>query len=62
MDEKPITCCFTGHRIAKLPWRSNENDPRCIALKERLAAVTEAVYESGVRHFICGMANGCDLY
>ena len=32
------------------------------ALKERLAAVTEAVYQSGVRHFICGMANGCDLY
>jgi len=62
MDEKPITCCFTGHRIAKLPWRSNENDPRCAALKERLAAVTEAVYQSGVRHFICGMANGCDLY
>lgn len=62
MDEKPTTCCFTGHRIAKLPWGNDENDPRCLLLKEKLAAVTEAVYESGVRHFICGMANGCDMY
>lgn len=62
MDERQITCCFTGHRIAKLPWRDNENDSRCAALKEKLTAVTEAVYESGVRHFICGMANGCDMY
>jgi uncharacterized phage-like protein YoqJ len=62
MDEKQITCCFTGHRIAKLPWRDDENDPRCVSLKEKLSAVTEAVYESGVRHFICGMANGCDIY
>ena len=22
------TCCFTGHRSAKLPWGANENDPR----------------------------------
>lgn len=25
-------------------------------------AVISAVYESGVTHFICGMANGCDMY
>jgi len=56
------TCCFTGHRIAKLPWRDDESDPRCAALKEKLYAVTEAVYRSGVTHFICGMANGCDMY
>ncbi len=62
MDEKQITCCFTGHRISKLPWRDDESDPRCAALKEKLAAVTEAVYDSGVRHYICGMANGCDMY
>lgn len=62
MDDIGVTCCFTGHRIAKLPWRDNENDPRCVALKEKLAAVVEAVYQSGVRRFICGMANGCDMY
>ena len=60
--DKNTSCCFTGHRLEKLPWRGNENDPRCIALKERIAAAVEAVYRSGIRHFICGMATGCDMY
>ena len=55
-------CCFTGHRPEKLPWRYDENDPRCAALKERIADTVRAVYEAGVRHFICGMAKGCDMY
>ena len=55
-------CCFTGHREGKLPWRGNENDPRCIALKEAIYDAVEAVYRSGRRHFICGMATGCDAY
>ena len=55
------TCCFTGHRSAKLPWGANENDPRCLRLKSDLADAVEAVYEGGVRHFICGMAEGCDI-
>ncbi len=59
---KNISCCFTGHRLEKLPWRSDENDPRCVELKERLAAAVEAAYRSGIRHFICGMATGCDMY
>ncbi|MCF0138341.1 MAG: DUF1273 family protein [Oscillospiraceae bacterium] len=56
------SCCFTGHRPSKLPWKYNEADPRCIAFKEKLSAVTEAVYESGISHFITGMAAGCDMY
>lgn len=56
------SCCFTGHRASKLPWGYNENDSRCIEFKEKLDAVIGAVYESGVTHFICGMANGCDMY
>jgi len=31
------SCSFTGHRPQRLPWRYNENDPACIALKETLA-------------------------
>lgn len=62
MDEKNITCCFTGHRPEKLPWKNNENDPRCLELKERIAAAVEAAYKAGKRHYICGMAAGCDLY
>ena len=30
------TCAFTGHRPHRLPWRDNEDAPRCIALKEVL--------------------------
>ena len=56
------SCCFTGHRPAKLPWRYNEEDPRCLALKRRMRDAVELAYEQGYRHFICGMAQGCDLY
>lgn len=60
--DKAAACCFTGHRPDKLPWGTDESDPRCVALKERLAAALEAVYREGARHFICGMARGADLY
>ena len=62
MTDRAKTCCFTGHRPTKLPWGYNENNERCVLLKEKLYDITEAVYLSGVRHFICGMAMGCDLY
>ena len=56
------TCCFTGHRPDKLPWGLNEGDPRCAALKASLARALEGLYRRGFRHFISGMAMGCDLY
>ncbi len=62
MPELAETCCFTGHREEKLPWRGNEADPRCRRLRQMLFDAVEAVYADGVRHYICGMANGCDLY
>ncbi len=58
----PTSCCFTGHRPEKLPWRNDERDPRCLRLKEEIYDAARAVYESGIRHFICGMAKGCDMY
>ena len=60
--ERETTCCFTGHRPDKLPWRDDEWDPRCVELKERLAAAVEEAYDRGMRHFICGMARGADFY
>ena len=57
------TCAFTGHRAVKLPWRYNEKDPRCLDLKKRIYDVAEALYTAyGVRKYICGMAEGCDMY
>ena len=38
-----VTCCFSGHRPARLPWGRNEADPRCLALKARLDQALEEV-------------------
>ena len=60
--DRERTCCFTGHRPEKLPWRDNEEDPRCLALKRSMTAAVEQAWEQGMRHFMCGMALGADLY
>ena len=62
MRSRQISCCFTGHRPGKLPWRYNEADRRCASLKLRIADAVDAAYQEGYRHFLCGMAQGCDLY
>ncbi len=62
MRARQISCCFTGHRPGKLPWGYDEADPRCLSLKRRIADAVDAAYEEGCRHFLCGMALGCDLY
>ena len=62
MRGRQLACSFTGHRPAKLPWGHREDDSRCIDLKRRLADAVEAAYEEGYRHFMCGMAMGCDMY
>ena len=60
--DREHSCCFTGHRPDKLPWGTDERDPRCAALKLRLTAALHSAYSAGFRHFICGMARGSDLY
>ena len=55
------TLCFTGHRSQKLPWRFNENDPRCIAMKNTLKAEIEKSIKEGFNTFLTGMAIGFDI-
>lgn len=62
MRARQVSCSFTGHRPEKLPWGDNEEDARCVELKERLLAAVVAAYEQGYRHFLCGMARGCDFW
>ena len=56
------SCTFTGHRAEKLPWGFDENDARCRRLKQKIFDTVEAVYDAGFHKFLCGMAEGCDLY
>lgn len=55
-------CAFTGHRPERLPWGSDESDPRCLALKDAISAAITEAYDDGYNFFICGMARGCDMY
>lgn len=55
-------CSFTGHRPGKLPWRDDEWDWRCVALKARILVMVRELYQQGFRHFITGMARGIDTY
>ncbi|MCM1224546.1 MAG: DUF1273 domain-containing protein [Lachnospiraceae bacterium] len=55
------TACFTGHRSQKLPWRFNEEDDRCQAMKATLAIEIEQAIQRGYRTFLSGMALGFDM-
>ena len=55
-------CAFTGHRPHKLPWRYNEADERCIALKAALMEQIVALVKAGVTAFYSGGADGVDCW
>lgn len=55
-------CAFTGHRPAKLPWKYDEEDNRCVALRAVLAEQIEKLAEAGVTDFYSGMALGVDVW
>ena len=58
---KTITLCFTGHRSQKLPWRFNENDQRCLQMKQQLMFEIEKSIQQGYKIFMSGMALGFDM-
>ena len=56
------SCCFTGHRPKALPWKEDENDIRCTALKSKIRREAEnLIVEQGCEYFISGMAQGSDM-
>lgn len=59
---KRKSCAFTGHRPQKLPWGYDENDKRCIRLKETLAEKITALAQAGYTDFLSGMAEGVDTW
>ena len=59
---KRKSCGITGHRPQKFPWKRNEADPRCVALKENLAKQIERLVDDGFTDFLTGMAEGVDTW
>ena len=55
-------CAFTGHRPHKLPWRYNEADSRCLALKAALSEQITRLVDAGVTDFYSGGADGVDCW
>ena len=55
-------CAFTGHRPHKLPWRYNEADSHCLALKSVLAGQITQLVDAGVTDFYSGGADGVDCW
>ncbi len=55
------TACFSGHRSQKLPWGFDENDKRCLAMKNTLRSEIERAIQRGYKTFLCGMALGFDM-
>ncbi len=61
MDAK-ASCAFTGHRPKSFPWRYNEADARCVALKETLAEQITRLAENGIMEYLSGMAEAVDTW
>lgn len=62
MSEPIKSCAFTGHRPQKFPWRYDETDRRCVALKAKLTEQITALIDRGITTFLCGMALGTDVW
>jgi len=58
--DKYQSCTFTGHRPHKFPWKYNEDDEWCVALKATLAEQITALGNTGVTDFYSGGADGVD--
>ena len=54
-------CAFTGHRPHKFPWKYDEMDSRCVALKAVLAEQIAALVNIGFTQFLSGMAEATDI-
>ena len=55
-------CAFTGHRPSKFPWRYDETDSRCVALKAVLTEQIAALVNAGFTQFLSGMAEAVDTW
>lgn len=57
-----FACAFTGHRPCKFPWKANESDSGCVALKAVLQEEISALADADVTCFYSGCADGTDAW
>jgi len=62
MNDKQKTCCFSGHRPAKLSFGYDEEHPDCFRLKVRLLSLIDEMRKRGVTTYFSGMAQGIDIF
>lgn len=62
MTEHPSSCAFTGHRPARFSFEYDENDTKCLWLKQVLRAQILRLAQLGVSSFYTGMAMGVDQW
>ena len=56
------TCAFTGHRPHIFPWKYDETDSRCVALKATLTEQIAMLAGAGVTGYFTGGADGTDCW
>ena len=61
MENRELTCCFTGYRPSKFPFGLNKYDKDYINFENNLYREIFSSYSCGVRTFISGMAMGFDI-
>ena len=58
---KSTTCCFTGHRPQKLPWKLNNTSIQAQRAWTQTEQEIEKAIKDGYDTFLCGMALGFDM-
>lgn len=60
--DRSTTCCFTGHRPEKMPFRDAPYSYDYHVFRQQLAEAIQSAILEGYRHFITGMSRGMDLW
>lgn len=55
------SCAFSGHRPHKFPWKYDEADSWCVALKAVLMEQIKLLVDAGVTQFLSGMVEATIL-
>ena len=61
MQNEFFSCCFTGYRPEKMPFKIDKSDPGYIEFENRLINKIIELINAGCTTFISGMATGFDI-